>query len=211
MHQLHGHFAGDLVAKKDGGCIRQHHAKRRSHHDLHHIWVARGQCHGCDLGLVSHLSQEEGQDSSAEGAVRVLGLCGIVLDLVGNHHPRGHGEKRDADGPAENVRPQCLGYPAAHCSCGCVIDDGGGEDPRDDLPRFPESGGQNDCQQLGLVTHLTEHDNAGGYEKCFHGVGIPGPDMQRPHHIPGPIRRRCGQWSCQAMKLRAPWPVGQVC
>ena len=146
VHQLHRYLLGDLVAQEHRRDVRQHHAEGRAEHHLHDVAVARGQRDSRDLRLVAHFGQKERHDGGAEDAEALLAPCGVVIDLVGDQHPAGHGQERQADDPAQDVWPQCLGDPPPHRACGGVVDQCGHQDAGNDGDGLAKRCGQHDGQ-----------------------------------------------------------------
>ncbi|OMP13328.1 hypothetical protein COLO4_01880 [Corchorus olitorius] len=177
MHQRDRHARSELVAHQYCRHVGEQHADSRARHDREHVVKARGQCHGRDLRLVAHLGKEERNDGRPEDAKAALRRRGrfVVVELVRNQHPAGHGDKAHAQDPPQHVFPQHVRDPATDGAGQCVVDEGGDEDAENDRYRLAKTRGQQDRQQLRLVADFCERDDAGGDEKGFHVVVVSGP------------------------------------
>ena len=171
-HELHREALGELVADEDGGRVGDHHAERRARDDPEGLGgELRGERHGGELGLVAHFGEEEEHDGGAEDAealhaalVRLL-----VVELVGDEHPGGHGGERDDQDPAEDFGRDEGGEHGAHAARHRVVEDRGDEDAPDDGSRPAESGGEADGHEHGLVADFACGDDAGGEKKSLKG------------------------------------------
>ena len=73
--------------------------------------------------------------------------------------------------PAQDVRARGPGPPSRpRAPAARVVDQGGDQDAGNDREGLAETRGQNDGQQLRLVAHLAERDDAGGDEEGFHEI-----------------------------------------
>ncbi len=124
---------------------------------------ARGQRDGGDLRLVGHLGQKKCNYRGAEYAQRRAWRFGCGrIEFVGDQHPRRHAEKRQAEDPAQCVGAEKCCAPGADGAGKGVIGQRRDQDASDDRPRFFETRGQYQRQQLGFVANFSEGDDAGG-------------------------------------------------
>jgi len=85
-----------------------------------------------------------------------------------DQHPDRHGDEGHTQHPAQHIRAELRGHPGTHNTRECVVDQCGGEDAQNNGPGFAKAGSKYKCQQLGLVTHFSEGDDACGDEESFH-------------------------------------------
>ncbi|SPR99404.1 hypothetical protein CBM2634_A80336 [Cupriavidus taiwanensis] len=212
VHQPDRHLVGELVAKQNRRRIGDHHAEGGAgNHRQHRIAEARCQRHRGDLGLVTHLGKEEGDEGGAQDADEALDrtrLLGVV-ELVGDQHPRGHRDKAQSQDPAQQAFADHVRDPAAERAGKAVIEQRGDQDAEDDGHRLAVARGQYQRQQLRLVAHFCEGDDACGDEEGFHIVlwgnrAAMHREMPMTQPFPGPARKG---WSSVSPGMDAAWAV----
>ena len=143
VNRLDRQLLGNFFAKPDHRGVGQHHAQSRARDNPEILrWVLSCQAHGCQLRLVTHLSQEEQHHRGAKNAPAATAAGSVIVQFVGDQHPPGHHNERDAQNPAQHIRAEHRGDPGAKCACQAVIDQGGNENAQNNRPGFAEFGGQ---------------------------------------------------------------------
>jgi cyclomaltodextrinase len=147
--------------------VGQHHAQRGAGHHRHQVGVTRGQRHGGDLRLVAHLGQEEGHHRGAEHAQRAWPPAARRRSCrAPASTPPWPGTSRRS--PSAARRGPARGHPAAHRTGQRVVGQRGHQDAQRRWAGLAEARGQQQRQQLRLVAHFTQGDDAGRDEKGFH-------------------------------------------
>jgi len=122
-----------------------------------------------------------------------------------------HGDERHTQHPAHHVGADHGHDPGAGGTGQGMVEQGGGQNAPHNGPRALEARGQHEGQQLGLVAHLGEGDDAGGQEEGFQEkTPMAG---KKPHdHAASPAHAEATRSKVlPGWKLFAPWPAGQVC
>ena len=102
-------------------------------------------------------------------AIKALGDLGFfLLDLVRDHRPDGHADEGQAQHPAQDVGTEHGGHPAAHRAGQRVVGQRGHQNAQHDGPGLAKTCGQHQRQQLCLVAHFGQGNDAGGDQKSFH-------------------------------------------
>ena len=84
----------------------------------------RGQSHCGDLCLVAYLGKKEGHQGGAEDSKPLGALRFLFFDLVRDHCPDRHADKREAQDPAPNFWADHLSDPSPEGTREAMIDDG---------------------------------------------------------------------------------------
>ena len=106
------------------------------------IFESRGECHGCELGLVAHLGQEECDQRNGENAVATYRRGVFLLDPVRNERPRRNGEERKAKDPAQQLGGDCGSNPVSKHAGERVIEKRSAKNAGDDRYRTSKARGQ---------------------------------------------------------------------
>ena len=175
VHDWQGYQLRDFLAEPDHRRIGNHHAESGAGDDPEPCVILRGQHDGGNLGLVAHLREKEGDHRGTEDAeARVLAIVVILIQFVGYQHPGRHGQEGDPEHPAQHVRAEHGRHPGAQGTRQRVVGNRGHENAPDDGPGPAKTRREDKRQQLRLVAHFSEGDDAGGDEKGFHEVVGPG-------------------------------------
>ena len=105
VHPRHRNMLHQPLPEDHERHVGEQHAQGGAGGDEPHRVVARGEHDGGDLCLIAHLGEEERHQRHAEHAPAAR-QRGFAFVFVGNQHPRGHGEERGAENPAQELRPQ---------------------------------------------------------------------------------------------------------
>jgi hypothetical protein len=160
VHQHHGYLLGELIAQENRRNIRQHHADRRPGDNRDQVVVPGGQRDRRDLRLVAHFGQEKRDDRrSVDAKARRAAQCRLI-GLVGDQHPRRHGQEAHADHPAQDGGSQLRGHPLPNDAREYMVYQGCGQNAQDDRHRALKLRRQQEREQLRLVAHFPKRDDS---------------------------------------------------
>jgi hypothetical protein len=160
-----------LLADQHRRNIGQHHADGRSHHHGdERACMLRAQRHSGELGLVTHLGDEEGDGGGDEGTGRVD--LGCFVERIRMQGPEAEGDEHGAGDPGQPVRRNKLRQPDTDRAGQGMVKYRGDEDAGDDRPRLAQLRGQYEGEQLGLVADLGDGNQRGRRHEGFHGNAL---------------------------------------
>ncbi|OGA13110.1 MAG: hypothetical protein A3H32_19085 [Betaproteobacteria bacterium RIFCSPLOWO2_02_FULL_63_19] len=164
MNRANRQLLGAEVSEHHRRHVGDHHPHGRAQHHAHQRVIACRERHGRNLGLVAHFHQEKRNQRGTEHAEAPRARR-VLLKLVGNQGPDGHGDERQAEYPSQGLGTDQMRKPSARRSSDRVVGKRRDQNACNNRQRAPESRRKQQRQQLRLIADFRERDDAGRHQK----------------------------------------------